>query len=718
MDTLQLKERIEGAIGLGESQFREFKSAYSGPKHERKARNADSVARDIGEALVGFANAEGGELLIGVEDDGTVTGISFSEAAISNLLKAPQNRVYPQTPLQDYAARQLSLPGGTVLYFAVEKSTKYVHLTSDGRCLQRRDRATVPVSSEQLQFERQEQVSREYDRHFVDGALPIHLDLDVIKRVADHVAPGMSAEKCLQFLGLADYGVGVLRLRRAALLLFAQDVSRWHPRCEVRIVRVRGNELGTGRDYNVILDETANGNILGLLNTAWEKLRPHLVETKFAPEAIFRERVMYPEDACREALTNAIAHRDYSIEGRNIEIMIFDDRMEVSSPGGLLSTVTIDELNRLHGLHQSRNALIAKVLREIGYMREIGEGMRRIFGLMREHDLVPPELYSEANRFSIILRHKSVFSDSDQRWLDGFRPLRLTREEMLVALLGRDGNLISPQQIWDTLDLVDTSVYATIVEQMQIKGMLYSTTRGGGRDRPRLRIRPPDECEKNLTEFLHALGSSEPSAPITVPYLQSVARMLPSTNPYRTAAPPRLTALMRILELMDENRQPKTLLQNLWMTRKRKTALPVNVIPADRESAETSRHARSIERKTRRDKKVAVPFNVFPAERESTEALRQTRSTDRKMRREKWGIFVGNLDWNSSQDDLSRDLRELFARHGVVVKVGVPVDFVTRKTRGFGFVDMATEEQALAAKEAIDGAQVHGRQIRLDWSDH
>jgi ATP-dependent DNA helicase RecG len=684
MDTLQLKERIEGAIKLGESQFREFKSAYDGPPSQRKHRNGDAVARDIGEALVAFANADGGELLIGVEDDGTVSGIPFNETTSKNLLKAPENRVHVHTPLQDYLAHELTLPGGKVFYFAVEKSTKYVHLTSDGRCLQRRDRATVPVSSEQLQFERQEQVSREYDRQFVDGAHPQDLDLDLIKRIADHVAPGMSAEKCLQFLGLAEYGLGVLRLRRAALLLFATDVSRWHPRCEVRIVRVRGNELGTGRDYNALLDETATGNVLGLLTAAWEKLRPHLVETKFAPDAIFRERVMYPEDACREALTNAIAHRDYSIEGRNIEIMIFDDRMEVSSPGGLLSTVTIDELNRLQGLHQSRNALIAKVLREIGYMREIGEGMRRIFGLMREHDLVPPELYSEPNRFSIILRYKSVFSDSDQRWLDGFRPLKLTREEMLVALLGRDGNLISPQQIWDTLDLVDTSVYATIVEQMQVKGMLYSTTRGGGRDRPRLRIRPPDDCEKNVTEFLHALGSSEPETPITVPFLQSVAKTLPSTNPYRTAAPPRLTALMRLLELMDENRQPTTLLQSLWMTRRSKSAAPVIATPV-RQATEAT----------------AVPKSVHPP-----------------IRQQKWGIYVGNLDWDRTKEELSHALRALFSKHGDVTKVFVPVDYVTRQTRGFGFVTMATLEQALQAKASLNDVVLFNRHIKLNWSDY
>ncbi len=103
----------------------------------------------------------------------------------------------------------------------------------------------------------------------------------------------------------------------------------------------------------------------------------------------------YPEDACREALTNAIAHRDYTMEGRAIEVYVFDDRLEVRSPGALLSTVTVEGLKSLAGVHQSRNTALARTLRELGYMREMGEGFRRMFQLMRAHDLVEPEVTAD-----------------------------------------------------------------------------------------------------------------------------------------------------------------------------------------------------------------------------------------------------------------------------------------------------------------------------------
>ncbi len=82
MDALVLKERIRKTIELGESQFREFKSAYHGEPGAKKPRETSSVSKDIAEALVAFANADGGELLVGVEDDGSVTGIPFSDKQV------------------------------------------------------------------------------------------------------------------------------------------------------------------------------------------------------------------------------------------------------------------------------------------------------------------------------------------------------------------------------------------------------------------------------------------------------------------------------------------------------------------------------------------------------------------------------------------------------------------------------------------------------------
>lgn len=698
MDTLKIQERIEKTIELGESQFREFKSAWAGPPAAKAPRDPKVVAKDISEAMVAFANADGGELLIGVEDDGSVTGHSYKEETVTMLLNAPNAGIHSDTPLQSVIARKVKLEGKDILYFAVGKSTRSLHQTSDGRCLQRKDRQNVPVSAVLLQFERQEQISREYDRQFVDGAEVTHLDSKMLERVSDHITKGMSPEKCLQFLGLAEYGVGAFRLRRAALLLFATDISRWHPRCEVKIVRVKGLELKTGKDYNAGPEEFATGCVLQLVTTAWEKLRPHLIETKLAPNALFKERIVYPENACQEALINAITHRDYSIEGQNVEILIFDDRMEVHSPGGLLSTVKIDELKKLQGVHESRNALIARSLREIGYVREMGEGMRRIFSLMHDADLVPPELVSIPGRFTIALKHKSVFSDADQRWLDGFAQFNLTRQEMLVMLLGREGGLISPQQIYDRLGLVDWDVYRTIIEGMQAKGLLQNAMselkkksiakRRGVSQRtvPRIIVRQPEECHKALKELFEVLGENSTSD-ANFRYLSSIKSQLPPENIYALGeGTVRFGQSLKKLGFIGEGGTPTSSLISLWKSR-----LSFRQSPHLSGSGEAEPRSRTIPSETR-------------------QVRRQTQhKVNRTLENKSTEFFVGNVNYHATE----AELKEFFSQCGEVTSVRIPPDFYTGRGRGFAFISMATIAEAENAVQEMSGKAFQGRSLRV-----
>src|SRR5258708_19987114 len=108
MDALLLTERISQTISLGESQFREFKSVLEGVPGNKQSRDPKSVSKDIAETLAAFANADGGELLVGVEDDGKVTGFLFSEETVAKLLEAPRSRIHTKTPLESPVARPLA----------------------------------------------------------------------------------------------------------------------------------------------------------------------------------------------------------------------------------------------------------------------------------------------------------------------------------------------------------------------------------------------------------------------------------------------------------------------------------------------------------------------------------------------------------------------------------------------------------------------------------
>ena len=402
-DILRLKERVDIAIEIGESYYREFKSALEGPPDNKTSRDIKEVCYDVAKTLVAFANADGGELFIGIEDNNAVTGLPYSDEKNAAILKAPYSNVLTDTPLPLKRASLIDYNGKKVAYFSVEKGSKYVHLTSKGECFQRKDRESVPTASESIRFAREEATSREYDRQFIDLAGISDLDMDLITAVSQNIFKSISPEKFLQYLELAEFDGNRLRLRSAALLLFAKHPTKWHPRNQVRILSVRGTEEKTGENYNVEEVGETSGNIFKLYEQSWELLLPNLTETRFSKDAIFKTQIKYPELAIREALINAITHRDYSLEGRGIEVKIFDDRLEILSPGKLLSSLSIKDLEELKGVHQSRNVYIARVLREFGYIRELGEGIKRIFELMKCNDFVKPKFESPNKSFIVTL---------------------------------------------------------------------------------------------------------------------------------------------------------------------------------------------------------------------------------------------------------------------------------------------------------------------------
>lgn len=412
-DILILQERISNSILVGESDFREFKSALEGRPGNKKPRLAKKICEDIAEALVAFANTDGGEIIIGVEDDATVTGVPHSDEDIEMMLNAPITHVYEGQELPIVYRLKADLKGKLVLFFQVDKGSSEIYQVRDGRVMRRNEkRQTVPANVKHLQFGQQETRSREYDRKFVDGATVADLDLTLLQSLADGYLKGYTVERFLQHLGLAQYAANGLRLTRAAVLLFAKDIQRWHPRCQVRFVKIAGTELLSGEKYNVISDEFVQGNIYELIFKSWETMRPYLAyKTEFDANALFEQKFIYPEDACKEAILNAIAHRDYS-NSNGIEVHLFHDRMEIKSPGALLSTLTIHDLKALDNRHESRNAKITYTLKISKLMREMGEGMKRIFTLMQENQFQQPRLYSNMVWFTVTLFKKQGSIDA------------------------------------------------------------------------------------------------------------------------------------------------------------------------------------------------------------------------------------------------------------------------------------------------------------------
>jgi ATP-dependent DNA helicase RecG len=511
---LLLVDRVRNSIQLGESYVREFKSAFEGPPTAKQPRPIKAMVREIGEQLVCFANADGGDLLIGVEDDGRVTGVPHDAEAVEALLSAPKTAVLSGQILPLFYAVPVIIEGERVLFFSTGKGTDHIYQLPDGRCVRRKDKECLPVSFEDIHFDRQEVRSREFERQFVDGANVSDLDLEELQIAANSYIKGLSVERYLQQVGLSEYVPGGLRLRMAALLLYAKDIRRWHPRCQLRILRVLGNELGAGDRYNVKEDITEDGNIFRLWVRGWDLLRTTFLvqRTHFSEGARFETKFVYPEQACREALINAIAHRDYSVQ-RGIEIYVFNDRMEFRSPGALMSTIKVSELEQLRGAHESRNPMIARVLREHQFMRELGEGMRRIFEAMALNDLERPKLESATDSFGIVLSNRSVFSQREEEWLNLFLTHDLSRLQKRIVVAGMDGKELSSNDIYRAMNTEDRDTYDLEVTGLRTSGILEeirspSTAQQIARSKripkgsiPRFRV--THEVSKQLSEHIH-----------------------------------------------------------------------------------------------------------------------------------------------------------------------------------------------------------------------
>lgn len=473
---LLLQERVELATRIGESHYREFKSALEGPPGAKKRRPVRDICADIAKTLVAFANADGGELFVGIEDDGQVTGLAHDALELESLKLAYRTHVHADTPLPQPSINFVQVQEKQVLYFSIGKGNEFAYLTSDGKCLKRLDLESMPVGAERIQAERLELASRTWDRAIEGTATLDDLDLTLVQQVSNQIAYGVTAEKCLQHLGLAEFTPSGLKLKAAALLLFAKDVRKFHPGCFVRIFTISGKDRRSGEAFNVIKDDIVADNVVKLVEAAWERLSYALtMHTSLTDKAKFQQSYLYPQIACRETLINAIVHRNYAIQGRGIEISIFSDRLEILSPGRVLSTISLDDIRKLKGAHESRNPLIARVLREIGYVREMGEGIQRIFDVMRSNALAEPDLQSSNDDFIVTLYHRSLYDPRVKLWLSLFDDFKLSENQAAVLALGFEGREFSTQDIIDRLGIVDTDQVREILTPLRNLGLVIRT---------------------------------------------------------------------------------------------------------------------------------------------------------------------------------------------------------------------------------------------------
>ena len=176
----------------------------------------------------------------------------------------------------------------------------------------------------------------------------------------------------------------------ACAMLFAKDPQSVVPGCMVRFQRIEGRDAVTGKDRNVVKDIQLTGTIPQLIESAGDTLKTYLrTYSRFASGGKFYTAPEYPEEAWREAIINAVAHRSYSLKGANVFIKMFDDRLVVESPGGFPGFVT--ESNIYDAGPYRRNWWLMDALQFLEYVKCENEGVKRIRRAMTEMKLPEPQ---------------------------------------------------------------------------------------------------------------------------------------------------------------------------------------------------------------------------------------------------------------------------------------------------------------------------------------
>lgn len=398
--------RLIELIGKGEGSTLEFK---------RDGLRIEALAKE----LVAFLNLEGGTVLIGVEDDSSISGTT-RENLEEWVAEACRTKIEPPVvPIISWT-RNIE-PGRDVLAVVVpsgldkpyarvhnHRRTYYIRVGSTSREASQEELGRMYQSSGRLRY----------------GAKPVPgADLDALdrRRLRDYLTRVVGGdapkdrdisgwETLLRNLELMTVSAGQYVATVDGLLLFGKRPDRYVPQSGVRAICYPGIEA----DYATRADENLRGALVplgsedgslleaGLVDQAWAFVRRNTTPTAHLEGARRVDRWEYPEEVVREVLVNGLIHRDYSIAGTDIMLAVYADRMEVVSPGRLPNTVTIDGMRS--GARYARNQTLVNIMRDYGYVDARGMGVRnKIIPGMRAHNGTEPDLVGEEYRFIVRL---------------------------------------------------------------------------------------------------------------------------------------------------------------------------------------------------------------------------------------------------------------------------------------------------------------------------
>ena len=475
-------------MARGSGQFMDLISAHHrGPKGKISSRSRGDLLRMAGESLGAMANAGGGTVFLGADSEEETLGVFWEDRERRQFMNLLRDSFYPPLTLGVVDEEVL---GKTLLRFTVLPSPA-VHTRKNGKGCLRVGSQNIPLSRERLAAQREDRREIWHERETLPRSSWEDLDPTLVEEFMTRAGLSGDPEKLLHRpFGLVEYLEGRAVLTRAAAYLFGRDPLRWHSRPGIEFVRFEGTEERGGDEHNVAERIRIEEPILSLIGQAEKIIGERVKERVLQRDLFFREKFEYPSFSWKEALINAIAHRDYSLGGSPISVWMFDDRIEVRSPGGFPLPVRGTPVPRRQRVPYSRNPLMTRVLVDAGYMKATGEGIPRIFQEMERQGLNPPEWKEEGNFCCLVFRNTPVPDEATLTWLRQFSRSSLNpRQKRILAYARLHGGIFSSAE-YQKFGVDRDGAYAEIqalvrqelVEPLKKHGKVYRVRQTGGGD--------------------------------------------------------------------------------------------------------------------------------------------------------------------------------------------------------------------------------------------
>ena len=378
--------------------------------------------------LIGMLNADGGMLVLGISDSGEVQNLDdLTENTLNDYRKVLHDFIKPPANAN---LEEVRLDDGSLIFlYHLEQDYERLFARDDNDNVYRRvaDSNKGPLSNDEVDKLRYDKSIRSFEDQKRSDFDPRDLDVSTVEFYKSKINFVGTNEELLLKRNLAVKREERIVYKNSAILLFADDPEKYIPSAYIRYVRYEGDKPLPGESFNVTKDERFHGNIPTLISNVRKFIYASLNDYFYLDVATgrFVSVSEYPEGAWLEGVVNALFHRSYNLQGNSIYIRHYDDRLEISNSGPLPAQVTVENIR---SERFSRNPRIGRVLSEMGYTRELNEGVNRIYSSMEKSMLSEPQYTDSNDTVTLVLRNKLskheksipdfVFTTIEKNWAD------------------------------------------------------------------------------------------------------------------------------------------------------------------------------------------------------------------------------------------------------------------------------------------------------------